>query len=324
MVSTHKPHSGSMQFWPRKRASRMYARIRSWKNRSKEVKLLGFPGYKVGMTHVFLKDENLNYKIKTIDISVPVTVIECPPIKILSTRYYSNSPYGLKLISEVFSKDLDKNLERKIKRTKKTGKAPEEFDEVRLVVYTQPKISGLGKKTPEIMEIGIGGDDVKAKEEFAKSLSGKEIRLSTIFKEGQLVDVHSVTSGKGFQGTVKRFGVKIRQHKAEKTKRGIGTLGAWTPTKVQYTVAQPGRMGFHLRTDYNKLVLKIGNNPEEINPEGAFLHYGLVKGDYILIKGSVPGPVKRLITITEPSKQPVKFKQKSTKIDYINTKSNQG
>ena len=58
---------------------------------------------------------------------------------------------------------------------------------------------------------------------------GKEIKVEDVFESGVSVDVHGITKGKGFQGTVKRFGVPIRQHKAEKTKRGIGThLGILT------------------------------------------------------------------------------------------------
>ena len=37
-----------------------------------------------------------------------------------------------------------------------------------------------------------------------------------------------------------------------------------------------------------------------INPKGGFIRFGEVKNTCVLIKGSVPGPKKRLITLTAP------------------------
>ncbi len=55
MVKASNPHHGSLQFWPRKRAKRVYARVRS-KVSSKDAKALEFAGYKVGMTHLAVND----------------------------------------------------------------------------------------------------------------------------------------------------------------------------------------------------------------------------------------------------------------------------
>ena len=252
-----------------------------------------------------------------------MTVIECPPLKVLSVKFYQNSHDGLKLLSEISSDNPDKELGRKINMPKnQKAKEPnhDEVNEVRLLVHTQPKLTGIGKKKPELLEISVGGRDIKEKINYVKSLLGKEIKLSEIFKEGQEVDVHAVTKGKGFQGTVKRFGVKIRQHKSEKTKRGAGSLGPWTPKRVSYQSAQPGKMGYHTRTEYNKLFVKIGNNPSEINPKGGFNHYGLIKNDYVLLKGSVPGAIKRPIEITEPVRSNKKAPQ-PLQITYISLES---
>ncbi|MBI4154436.1 50S ribosomal protein L3 [Candidatus Woesearchaeota archaeon] len=319
----HRPHRGSMQFWPRKRAKRAYARVHSWRN-SSDQKLLGFLGYKAGMTHLLMKDTNPNSHTKNMQVSTAVTVIECPPLRVYGIRFYKNTEYGTKLAGEVFAKKNEKELSRKTRLAKKEGKAPDHFDDVRLIVYTQPKRTGIGKKKPELMEMAVGGKGSKEKAAFAESLLDKEIRVSEVLKAGQLVDIHSVTKGKGFQGTVKRFGVPIRQHKAEKTKRGIGTLGSWTPKRVQYTVAQPGKMGNHLRTEFNKLNLKVSDKPEEINPKGGFLHYGVVKNDYVLIKGSVPGSTKKLITLTEATRAPKNFKALPIELSYVSTESKQG
>ncbi len=302
MGNIRNPRRGSMQFWPRCRARRPYARITQWPD-VKDLKLLGFAGYKAGMTHVMVDDENPKSMTKGETIAFPVTVIECPPIKPYSLRFYKKTVHGFTLVSEIFAKNFDKNLIRKTSLPKKEGKEPAEFDMVRLVVHTQPGLIGL-KKKPEIFELGIGGKDVKEKANYAKELLTKEIRLSDVFKEHQFVDVHSISKAKGTQGPVKRFGVRIRQHKAEKTKRGPASLGAWHPNRVDYRVAHAGKMGFHQRTEYNKLILKIGNNPKDIEMKGGFLNYGIIKTDYIIVKGSVVGTRKRMIKMTEPSRAP--------------------
>jgi len=321
MVKNHHPRRGSLQFWPRKRARRLYARIRNWIDNG-EIKLQGFIGYKVGMTHILIKDQNPNSPTKNMGISIPVTVVECPPLKPLSIRFYKKTSYGLKLASELFAQKLDKELSRKTK-VKSKGKETEDFDEIRLAIYTQPRLTTISKKKPEIIEIAIGGKDSKAKLEYARQLLEKDIDINDIFKEGQLLDVHGVTKGQGFQGTVKIHGAKIRQHKSEKTKRGIGNLGAWKPKKVQYTIAQAGKHGYKQRTEYNKLLMKIGENPGEINPNGGWIRYGLVKNRYILIKGSVPGTEKRPIILTEPKRASPKFKLQVPQISYISTESKQ-
>ncbi|MCH2645109.1 MAG: 50S ribosomal protein L3, partial [Candidatus Poseidoniaceae archaeon] len=65
-------------------------------------------------------------------------------------------------------------------------------------------------------------------------------------------------------------------------------------------------------------------NPEEhsITPSGGFLHYGEVNSDYILIKGSVPGPAKRLIRFRDAmrsNEEPQRYV-----ITYVSTRSKQG
>ncbi|MBI2663538.1 50S ribosomal protein L3 [Candidatus Woesearchaeota archaeon] len=317
MPNIRSPRRGSLQYWPRKRAKRSYASIRSWVGQN-ETKLLGFAGYKAGMTHIIIRD-NTNSITKGDLISQPVTVIECPPLKPLSLRFYKKTPTGLRCVSELFAKNLDKELTRKIKLSKKSNES-QDYDNIKLVVYTQPKLTSIGKKKPEIFELGISGNK-EQKLEFGKSLLNKEININEVFKEGQFLDVHGITKGKGFQGTVKRFGVSIRQHKSEKVKRGVGSLGPWTPKRVSFRVPMPGKMGYHQRVEYNKWLLKISNKIEEINPKGGFLQYGLVKSDFILLNGSVPGSRKRLVILTEPMR--AKKQSQKSEINYISLESKQ-
>ena len=166
------------------------------------------------------------------------------------------------------------------------------------------------------MEIALGGSK-EEKLDYAKQKLGQEIKIQDVFEPGNSIDAHGITKGKGFQGTVKRFGVMIRSHKAEKTKRGIGNLGAWTPKRVDYRVPQPGKMGYHLRTDYNKQILKISDKPEEINPKCGINNYGLVKNTYLLLKGSVPGPKKRALVLVGSIRPDRLMTKDAPEVNYI-------
>jgi large subunit ribosomal protein L3 len=104
----------------------------------------------------------------------------------------------------------------------------------------------------------------------------------------------------------------------------IGTQGSWHPNWVQATVPNAGQMGYHQRTEYNKRVLKIGENGEEITPSGGFPHYGTIRNSYILLHGSIPGPVKRLISMRDAIRYQRGVKVEKPEITYISTTSKQG
>jgi large subunit ribosomal protein L3 len=313
----HWPRRGSLQFWPRKRAKRIVPRVRGWAKIT-SPKLIGYLGYKAGMTHIQFKDNRPNAITKGSVVTFPATIIECPSLLPVALVFYKKIPNAHLLVGELYAEKLNKS----IKKPKNTKGEPKDgdFDEIRLKIITQPKKTSMGKKNGDMFEIPLAGTPADALK-HGKELLTKEIKVSDIFKEGQFIDAHAITKGKGFQGTVKRYGVKIRQHKSEKTKRGIGNLGAWTPKRVSWTVAQPGKMGFHQRTDYNKLILKIDSDPGTINPKGGLVRYGNVKNEYLLVKGSIPGAKKRPIVLTEPLRQHKHSPQ--IQIDYIHQESQQ-
>tara|TARA_Y100000310_G_scaffold343932_1_gene454018 strand:+ start:1351 stop:2304 length:954 start_codon:yes stop_codon:yes gene_type:complete len=317
MPAAHKPRSGSLQFWPRVRSKRIYSSIKSWlKNNNNE--LIGFAGYKAGMTHILERKDGHTPQTKNQSVSTAVTIIECPPLKSLSIRFYRKTPYGFEVISQIYAKNLDKELSKKIILPKKqqNKETPKEYDHLRLTVYTQPKLTGIGKKKPEIFEIPINGDL-----EFAKSLLEKEIKVSEIFKPGQFIDAHAITKGKGFQGPVKRFGISLKSHKSEKKRRAPGNLGAFTPRKTDWRVPQHGQHGYHKRTEYNKQVYFIGENSEEINQKGGIKKYGNVKNEYMLIKGSLQGSSKRLIVLSKNIRN--KKDASAPEIEYVSQTSKQ-
>ncbi|MBN2111538.1 50S ribosomal protein L3 [Candidatus Woesearchaeota archaeon] len=325
MSTTRRPRDASLQYWPRKRAKSEVARVRRWA-KLKEAKILGFAGYKAGMTHIIVDDNRPNSKIKGKQISLPVTVIECPPLKSASVVLYKKTGYGLAVASQFVSEKLDKELAKRISMPKKTNKKIddlklEDFDDIRLQVYTQPKLTNIGKKAPEIFEVALSGSK-EEKMKLAKEKLGKEISVKEVFSEGQQVDIHSITKGKGLQGPVKRHGVALKSHKAEKSRRAA-VLNAEGDAKVRFYAHQSGQMGYHRRTEYNKWLLKIGE-PKEVNPRGDFIRYGSLKNQVILLKGSVGGPKKRMIRFNHAIRSNYKVPKDAPKIRHISLKSNQG
>ena len=322
MPKTKKPRSGSMQFWPRVRSRYSHPRIRNWPA-SKEPKILGFAGYKVGMSHILVNDNHPNSLTKGTDIFWPITIVECPALKTASIRFYKKNQNNTILITEKFADSLDKEMERKITIPKNKGKDATDFDFIRLLCHTQPKLTNIGKKKPEMFEVAIGGSK-EQQLEYAKEKLGKEIGVSEVFKEGQHLDTHSLTKGKGFQGPMRRFGIQLRSHKSEKSRRNPGSLGPWKAQgHVMWRVAHAGKTGYNLRTEYNKLVIKIGNKADEIKTKGGLLHYGIVKSPFLIVKGSIGGAKKRLIRLTEAMK-PRHSIGEAPQITYMSLESKQG
>lgn len=316
MPEKKKPRDGSLQFWPRKRARSIYPSISNYP-KSSENKPLAFMGYKAGMTRVEMKETHKGSPTQGQIIPVPVTVIEIPPLFILGARAYSYYENSFKTLYDIYApKDQIPKKYRKlnINYNKKLDDVKiEELDEIRLLAASQPDKTGIGKKNSEKFEIGIGGN-VEKQFEFLKENLGKEIRIGDVFEEGDYVDVIGITKGKGFQGVVKRYGVKVRGRKDEQHHRQIGVIGTEGEGRVKYTVPQPGQMGFHRRCEYNKRILKVGTDSEKINPNGDFKRYGTVKNDYVILKGSVPGNKKRPIFLRKSirkhkKKYPIELKE---------------
>jgi large subunit ribosomal protein L3 len=230
-------------------------------------------------------------------------------MKVAAIRVYKNSTYGAAAIAEAWTTELDKELNRAMIVPKKHDlpAALARIDQLikdgiakdlRVVMYTLPeKVTGIPKKKPEIMENNIGGTELTARFEYAKTLLGKSINISDVFANGDIIDVLAITTGKGTQGPVKRWGIQLQKSKHSRagSVREVGTLGAWHPSHVSWRVPQMGQTGYHQRTEFNKRIMQIGKDGKTVTPEGGILNYGIIRNDYIIIKGSVPGPAKRLV-----------------------------
>jgi large subunit ribosomal protein L3 len=328
MAKHNKPRAGSLAYVPRKRAKKETPRVHSWVD-SGEVNMLGFAGYKAGMTNVLALDNGKNSPTVGMEVFIPATVIETPPMVVVAVRAYKKGYSGDEALTEVWAEKLDDDLRKRLTTPKKRKqgegfKAIEEnmenISDIRLIAHTQPRLTAMPKKTPDLMEIAVGGS-LPEKFEFAKDLLGKEVNIEDVFHENRFVDVSAVTKGKGFQGPVKRFGIKIQPRKAGKGRRHIGSGGAWKPARKMWREPLPGQMGYHTRTEYNKVILQVGKDGSKVTPAGGFLRYGPVNRDYVILVGSVPGPAKRLIRLTHPRRP---FGDVNFEVTHINLASKQG
>ena len=329
----HAPRRGSLAYLPRGRASKFLPRIKNWPSlEGDSAKLLGFVGYKAGMTHAVMTVENPNSPYQGQETVIPVTVIDTPPIRPFSIRGYKPTPYGVKLVTEVLAENFSEDLRKAIPFPKEYdfGAKMKEFEEnleslseIRMLIHTQPRLAGVPKKKPDITEYKVGAPSVREAFEYAQSILGTDVRVADILDEGILVDTIAVTKGHGFQGPVRRWGIRILQHKSRKTKRGVGCIGPWTPSNIRYSVPRAGQTGFHTRTSFNNKVLKMGERGEEITPSGGFVNYGVIRGDYIMLHGSIPGTVKRPVRFRFAIRPKKGHVDAPTQVSYISTASKQ-
>lgn len=303
MPTRKSPRKGSLQFWPRKRANKVLPRV-NWKAINSKKVMKGFIGYKCGMVSTIVKDNTPDSMTKGKDIAIPSTILECPPMRVFSVRFYKND----KVAKDILAENLDKELKRKVKLPKISKKLDdiktEEYDDISIIGYSQVKKSGL-KKTPDLIEIGLKGS-VEEKLAFVKENLSKELSVLDLFEKGELIDIRGLTKGKGFSGPVKRFGIKLRQSKSEKGIRKVGSIGPWHPARVTFRVPMAGQLGMFTRVVYNNQIIDSGK------AEGKFKNiknYGEIKTDYLLVRGSIQGSAKRPLIITHalrPSKKQLK------------------
>ena len=288
----HRKHSaprrGSLAYRPRGRAKSFVPRIRTWpKVDGDKPTLLGFPGYKAGTVHVITVDD----RSKTPNFGKPLynmsSVLTIPDTQVVGLRLYRHENGQDMAIGDV----------------KQPGQTSEKLPIGRAtraaaVISSVPRDVGLSQKKPLVMEVGVSGGDLKAQAELVLGLIGKKVKFTDVFKAGMYVDVLGITKGKGYEGPVTRFGIKRKQHKSRKSVRAVGVIGPWHPAAVMYTIARAGQMGFHQRTETGKRILMVGNaQSDPITPTGGFGHFGNVGGEYVVVRGSVPGPASRFVMV---------------------------
>jgi len=357
------PRHGSLGFLPRKRTKKHRGKIRHFPKDDATVAphLTAFMGYKAGMTHVVRDVVRPGSKLDKQESLEAVTIIETPPITVVGIVGYIETPKGLRTLTTVWAQNLDEQCRRRFysdwysskkkaftKYAKKWTENAAELEReltrmktyctsIRVIAHTNIKDLNLRQKKAHVFEIQVnGGADAAAKVDFARGLLEQPVNVKSVFDEGERIDILGATKGHGYAGVVARWGVTRLARKTHRGLRKVACIGAWHPARVGFQVARAGQRGYHHRTEVNKTIYRIGEKGDassastsadltkkDINPVGGFPHYGIVRNDWIMIKGCCVGIKKRPLTLRK-SIVPCTKRNEPVNLKFIDTSSKFG
>lgn len=321
-----QPRRGSLAYLPRKRAGRLDGRIRTWPDEGGQPHIQAHAGFKAGCVQIVSIDDREHTPNHGKQLVSLGTVLATPPATVVGVRGYSKDHDGQNAEFDVYAKDMPKKISKYIKlksaddAQQKAEKMIKHIDKLFVLLAVTPEEVKTSQKTPYIFESAVNGGKIEEQLKFATDLLGKQVNVNQVFETGAEVDVAAITKGKGWESVIKRYGAKRKQHKSRKSVREIGSLGPISPQYVMYTVPRAGQMGFHQRTEYNKRIMIMDNTTDakrKINPDGGYNHFGMVNGDYIIIKGSVPGAVRRMIKMRAPVRRKTKKISKPNVLEVV-------
>merc|ERR1712226_993829 len=211
---------------------------------------------------------------------------------------------------------------------------------IRAICHTQVSKVKIGQKKAHVKEIQINGGSVAQKVDFVTGLFEQEVKIGDVFSQDEMIDVIGVNRGHGFNGVVTRWGCTRLPRKTHRGLRKVACIGTWHPARVQWQVPRSGQLGYGHRTEINKKIYRIGKAAKDdphgavtgsdltekgITPMGGFSHYGEVTQDWVMVRGGVMGPRKRIITMRK-SLLPQVSRRATEKIDlkFIDTSSKFG
>jgi large subunit ribosomal protein L3e len=232
----------------------------------------------------------------------------------------------------------NKDMETQLARMKKYCQV------IRVLAHTDIRKVGLRQKKAHLLEIQVNGGTVSQKVDFGRDLFERKVSVDTVFQQNDMVDTIGVSKGKGYAGVVSRWGVTRLARKTHRGLRKVACIGAWHPARVAWSVARAGQRGYHHRTELNKKIYRIGKavqnedgttnynamtehdlTKKTITPVGGFPHYGVVDEDFVMIKGGVVGPKKRVITLRKSIvPQTSVAAREDIKLKFIDTSSKFG
>ncbi len=220
----------------------------------------GILGVKAGMTQVYTAEGE----------SLAVTVIDLKPSVI--TQVKTKDKNGYQAIQVGF-------LEKKAKSATKAE---------------QGHVKAVGKSGfYHYQEFRIADADK------LDGLTVGSILSPEFLKEGDLVDLTSISKCKGFQGGVKRFhmGGGNKTHGASLNHRSLGSIGMRAdPGRVFKGQHMPGQMGNIQVTVQNVRVIRIDT-----------------ENNLLLVNGSVPGPRTSIVTVRKAIKPLARITQTKAK-----------
>lgn len=192
---------------------------------------------KCGMTRIFTED----------GVSHPVTVLKMKPTTVTQLKTCETDGYSSIQVT-TGEKKPNKLTKAELGHFKKAGVKP-----------------GLS-----LCEFRLASDD-----DVKKFSIGEELKIDSIFSQGQIVDVTGISKGKGFAGAVKRHNFKTQDatHGNSLSHRAPGSIGQnQTPGRVFKNKKMAGHMGNVKTTVHNQEIVKID-----------------LEKQLIMVKGTVPG-----------------------------------
>jgi large subunit ribosomal protein L3 len=116
---------------------------------------------------------------------------------------------------------------------------------------------------------------------------GQNIKIDDMFKVGDKIDISGISKGKGFQGTIKRYGQSGGpETHGSMYHRRVGSMGSNTsPARVFKGKKLPGHMGVDKVTIQNLDIVRVD-----------------AERNFLLVKGAVPGPKGGLLVIKDTVK----------------------
>ena len=220
---------------------------------------------------ILAKKDGMTQLFNADRVLVPVTVLQAGPCYVTQIKTVDNDGYSAVQVGFVDKKEKvvnkDANGKKEIRNRHGVNKAEKgHFDKA-----------------------GVSGKRFVREFKFdnAEEYNLADVIKADIFAEGDKIDATAISKGKGFQGAIKRFG----QHRGpmahgSKFHRHQGSNGACSsPSKVFKGKGMPGHMGSVKVTVQNLEVVRVD-----------------AENNLLLVKGSVPGPKKSLVTIKETVK----------------------
>merc|ERR1719335_2050148 len=233
---------------------------------------------------------------------------------------YVETPRGLRALTSVWAGHLSDEVKRYTESGKEKSMPMEEeinraknyCQVIRAICHTQISKVKIGQKKAHIKEIQINGGSTADKVDFVVKMFEQPLPVATVFNDNEMVDVIGATKGHGNNGVVTRWGVTRLARKSHRGQRKVACIGTWHPARVQWQVPRAGQRGYFHRTIINKKIYRVGKamrddphnaqgendlTEKAITPMGGFPHYGEVNEDWLMIRGTCPGPKKKVITI---------------------------
>ena len=159
------PKRGSLAFLPRGRASRLLPRVRYWPEYEGEPRLLGFIAYKAGHSTAYYIDTTPNSPTQGLEVAKVATILAAPPMVLAGLVGYGEENGALRELTRVWAKELPEVIYRRIptwrpnqdEGVERIRRLRDQLVEVRAIAMAQPKLAGLPRKAPDLLEIKIGG-----------------------------------------------------------------------------------------------------------------------------------------------------------------------